>query len=321
MSQSLCAEASHVRRHRRGCQQAAWSLLSMTKRLNQQRITQADLAEYLAKRDDFALELAVYNAAVKLGLATRHGGTYEDSVTKKTRQYDIRVEVDNGKHRIALAIECKALHESYPLLVSRVPRSKEESFHQVLYSRNPDGRGWPPKLFDQHKVFCAEGDCSIYKAGEPVGKSMAQVGRSSDKGGSSGRGEIISGDSEVFDKWSQAFSSADDLIAASWLAAEEHGVAEFFSFVLPVLVVPDETLWAADYSEEGSAVGDPHLVAEATYFVGREYFSSFGPYTLSHLHICTRRTVSELLSQVADRGPFWRRVFQEGALPDPVEGT
>jgi hypothetical protein len=49
-----------------------------------------DLIEYLTSQDDFDLELFVYRTAKEAGLEVSHGGSYEDPVTNKARQYDIR---------------------------------------------------------------------------------------------------------------------------------------------------------------------------------------------------------------------------------------
>jgi hypothetical protein len=97
-------------------------------------ITSADLQEYLARQDDFGLELFVYSMARSLGMAATHGGTYADPVTKKPRQYDVRAHLARDDLRIDVAIECKSLRPSFPLLVSRIPRIPEESYHQVVDS-------------------------------------------------------------------------------------------------------------------------------------------------------------------------------------------
>ena len=74
----------------------------------------------------------------------------------------------------------------------------------------------------------------------------------------------VSGDGDVFEKWSQALASADDLVARASDAHERHGTSMFLTAVLPVLVVSDGTLWAADYSEEGGLQREPCSVSEAT---------------------------------------------------------
>jgi hypothetical protein len=53
-------------------------------------ITQADIAEYLVTQSDFDLELFVDRSLQERGITTSHGGSYFDSVTGKSRQYDVR---------------------------------------------------------------------------------------------------------------------------------------------------------------------------------------------------------------------------------------
>lgn len=276
-------------------------------RRRDESITADDLAEYVATRDDFNLELYVYRTARELGLSATHGGTYEDPITNKPRQYDVRASGRIGNQfRIALAIECKSLRPSYPLLVSRIPRSEKESFHEVIVARQPGrSRYGLIDAFSSSIAFPYRGLESIYTPGEQVGKSTAQVGRNE-------RGELTSGDSEVFDKWSQALSSAADLINQARDAHDEFGVEIFFSCVLPVLVIADETLWVADYSEMGALVQGPIQVAQTTVFVDRKYSDKLATTcTLSHLHIYTRSQVRDLLTAVAGPGPMWQEIFRD----------
>ena len=100
-------------------------------------IEKADIVEYIKSCDDFDLELFVYRTARSKGLTASHGGTYEDPITKKIRQFDVRVSAQIAEYEITLAIECKNLSMSCPLLVSRIPRSDDESFHEVMLSWEP----------------------------------------------------------------------------------------------------------------------------------------------------------------------------------------
>jgi hypothetical protein len=245
-------------------------------KLRDQPITASDISEYLAAQDDFNLELYVYNTAKAMGISATHGGTYEDPVTKKSRQYDVRAAVQRGNSRIDLAIECKSLQPSFPLLISRIPRLEEESFHELIYSFEPS---------DQIKMLLMNpiesralslwGDQSIYRRKEFVGKATAQIGRTE-------KGELVSGDTKVFDKWSQALASADELVFTAAHAHENYKMKMFLTFVLPVLVVSDGTLWVADYSADGVLETSPAQVEEALLFVGRTrvlYRASFRIFT------------------------------------------
>jgi hypothetical protein len=143
----------------------------------------------------------------------------------------------------------------------------------------------------------------VYKRGEHVAKSASQVGRND-------RGDFVAGDGEVFEKWSQALASADDLVSAATDAHERHGKPLFFTVVLPVLVVSDDALWVADYSDAGVLERDPFQVEEATLFVGRSYSSTFGDaYTVSHLHVCTRKGIRAFLKRIAEDDALWDVIF------------
>jgi hypothetical protein len=67
-----------------------------------------------------------------------HGGVYEDPVTEKARQFDIRGLLELGQiNRVRLAVECKNIRENFPLVVLTVPRSVDESYHEFISSHAP----------------------------------------------------------------------------------------------------------------------------------------------------------------------------------------
>jgi len=105
-------------------------------------VAAADLSEYLRSKDDFAFEREIYHIAHGLRLQPEHAGLYEDPVTNKPRQFDIRCHAVHGAERIDLAIECKSLSPTYPLLASCVPRARNEAYHEILYTDSvPGNRG------------------------------------------------------------------------------------------------------------------------------------------------------------------------------------
>ena len=168
-------------------------------RLRENRITAADLMEYLRGYSDFSFELEILRMLRAHGLECEHGGLYEDPTTKKTREFDIRAvaRVASG-NRGTLAIECKNIREFFPLLVSCVPRHPSESFNDfaiVSELQRPSSYS-PPALSPRAFVVRASGDQSYYKPLAPVGKSLAQVGRTADRDAN-----IYATDSEVFEEW------------------------------------------------------------------------------------------------------------------------
>lgn len=260
-------------------------------------IAAQDLRAYIDAQDDFAFEREVYHKAQGLGMCAEHAGLYEDPITYKPRQFDIRATKTVADQMIALALECKGLSATYPLLVSCVPRSRAESIHEILYTENAPGAG------GSHTRVAGKG--GSYREGEAVGKSMRQIRRDS-------RGELTGGD-EVFDKWMQALGSAAGLIEdAANLLSVPGPARPRYAAIVPVLVVSDETLWVADYAPNGRIKRDPFRVSEITFYLGRKYDLPREQltFTVSHLHIYTRGHVHTLLQEITGGGEIWPKLFR-----------
>ncbi|MCE5309383.1 MAG: hypothetical protein LLG20_17215 [Acidobacteriales bacterium] len=270
-------------------------------------IIATDLIEFLDTSSDFAFELACVERMSELGFCCQHGGSYTDPVTKKARQFDIRAQKDDRRQllRVRCAIECKNLTESFPLLVTCVPRPREESFHELVFAF--DSTSAPQKSMVDVPAFrkvCQviriDNGLSDYKAQAFVGKSLAQVGRAND-------GTLIANDAEVFEKWSQALSSASDLADEATWDGENHKSA-FISLVLPILVVPNGALWEVDFWENGERSGDPVKVDRCSFFVGREYEAGDrmrgARLTISHLEFVTLAGLDALMKSIAGNAFF-----------------
>lgn len=287
-------------------------------------ITADDLLEFVKSQDDFGLELFVYSAARELGYTAMHGGSYTDKHTNKRRQFDVQAEIliDSQSDpsvmvpvNIFLAIECKCLRPVFPLLVSRIPRLAAESFHHRIvapairrenhYASNSSIR------YGDATVESIKGAESLYVPNAYVGKSTSQIGKyqQTTKKGELPRTEFKTNDMEVFEKWGQALGSANDLIqkAASSAPIEE----DTRCIILPVLVVSNDTLWAADYSENGSLQSPPQIVDEVELYVAERYQMPAGhEYTISHMHIMTKDRVVEFMKQIAGDVLYRRRLAQ-----------
>lgn len=132
---------------------------------------------------------------------------------------------------------------------------------------------------------------------EFVGKALSQVGFN-------GEGKLHSKDSEVFEKWGQAIASSNQLIkrAASLNNSLENPLQN--SAVLPVLVVPDGTLWVVNYNGLGNH-SEPAQVQEVKYFIGSTQMidaSQSATFILSHLHIVTKTGLKDLLWRFREDG-------------------
>src|SRR5690349_9040499 len=95
------------------------------------------IESYLNANSDFAFELSVLRALRRQGLRCRHGGTYDDPVTGKTRQFDIYAESRRTDRpdlmRFAFAVETKNLRRSFPLVIHRLPREISESYLELMF--------------------------------------------------------------------------------------------------------------------------------------------------------------------------------------------
>src|ERR1700722_6917285 len=172
--------------------------LGMAK-LKNSPITAKDLADFATTNSDFGFEMQVLTRLRAEGFSCQHSGTYRDPVTKKIRQFDIRALADRGDSTLALAVECKNLRPSNPLLVSTVPRTSDESFHDLLVCQPHDG-------YTQFLTQTVRENASAYKPGNMVGKKTDQVGRDTS-------GELVSNDEATFDKLNQAVNSCLGLVS------------------------------------------------------------------------------------------------------------
>jgi hypothetical protein len=260
-------------------------------------ITKEDIQEYLASADDFQLEIDVFRACLEAGLSAEHGGTYKDPKTRVDRQFDIRAKYEANGCFVRLAIECKALAEFFPLVVSRVPRRPaESSYHAIVSARSSCGSRFSIERMPQ----------GLFKTGAPVGKATFQLGRKDQKVQPPHKQSLHTGDSEVYEKWAQAIASAHDLVSRALTDAERAPGKCALSWVLPVLVVADKTLWTVNYNELGIVDGDPIEVDECSIFLNTSIDVN-GPgfpvsYPLSHLLVYTKSGLIKMLKSLADLG-------------------
>ncbi len=246
-----------------------------------------DISEYLAGYSDFSFELRVLKLLRTKNICCDHGGHYTDPVTKKSREFDIRARINIENISVRLAIECKNIRDNFPIIISCLPRSKEESFNQVCHledekpSSDPFGISLTPIALRSRAQCLTNRDQSIYPTGSSVGKSLTQVGRNSDK-------SITSGDSEIYEKWGQALSSLSDLVQEMGSDGAESN-KPYFSLCIPILVVPDNRLWAVDYDYDGNLITSPSNIDHCSFFIGKDYSIRFNEpsYIISHLEIFT----------------------------------
>ena len=280
--------------------------------MKDKKIGPEDIAEWLDKQSGFTLEMKVFSHTSSLGLEAEHGGTYSDPITDKPRQFDIRCTRRDKHVAIKLAVECKALSKEFPLVIQRVPRTEKESFHDVFYTYESDtGPLGIGNIFEPSKIFRTTGGSPLYPIGNPVGKSCNQIGKKNDR--------LFANDSEIYDKWSQALSSAHDLIDDSVNERERMGLDSSATVVFPVLVVSDGGLWCVDYDSKGGRLSEPKPENEVEFYISREYWKRgqmHAVYTVSHLKIVTFSGYERFSRKVASDIEFWKQIFSPQNLKE-----
>ena len=151
------------------------------------------------------------------------------------------------------------IRPNYPLVVSGRERRNEESYHYVCfkYTNPKEGKYYSSSAEGPKIKYIPEskaGGCvetldvtqsEYYPCHEFIGKSCTRVGRDAS-------GNIIGNDSEIYDKWSQAVSSAYGLLEETLHEIEVSFENTGLNVILPILIVPDKRLWIAEYDAEGN---------------------------------------------------------------------
>ncbi len=260
--------------------------------LKPEPIRAEDLSEYLESSSDFSFELSTLRMLTSLGLKCAHGGLYDDPVTGKAREFDIRAVATASKTRIRLAIECKNIRENFPVLVSCVPRKETESYHEIAFVGDQEVTALESPLGrSRASIHRVRGANSLYPPTEMVGKRSTQVGRDS-------HGRILEND-RFFEKWSQCLSSAAELVQeVYWDGEKDEG--HYLSTVIPFVVIPDGRLWIATYAEDGAQEEAPRQVDRCSVFVGKDYKMGTTQHqrwlTVSHLEIVTSTGLNQFVA-------------------------
>ncbi len=272
-------------------------------------ITASEIQDVVLREDDFGHEMRVggilknihvpQSAFIKARLSRLdHGGTYTDPVTSKTRQFDYRCRISKGiegLHNILLAVECKNLNPELPLVVCGRNRNDKEAYHLVIAR-------------DENKhvsIAKVDGMSSLYEPRGFVGKSLLRL-KMKDK-------RLCSdGDSEIYDKWSQALASSRDL-AHEFANANATAERQGYAFLMPMVIVPDNSLWTVSYNDDGTIQDAPKQVDLCDFYVDHKLSASF-PFVLTHIQFATLKGLSTMLTQYAD-GDFykWDKIFSIAA--------
>ena len=282
-------------------------------------ITSKDIEEVIATEDDFGHEMRVGRLLRGyFGSQTLQGGTYIDPVSGKARQFDFRWRHQLAEHGLNLAIECKNVNPDSPVIISGRNRSESEAFHELVESRK-GGHFRTNKGNIFLDVLAARvirritGNASVYFPEAFEGKSLLQLKK---KDGKYSRTR----DTEIYEKWSQALASAVDLVDAAGRNATVATNQHVFTFILPVVVLPDESLWKVEYDVNGKIIQGPQRCNEVEFFVAHkasppaELGDSAEPYVFSHLHFATLTGFAGLLVRITSDEEWLRCAFDDQVI-------
>lgn len=279
-------------------------------------ISPSEILNVVTSEDDFGHEMRVGHAIQGCpAIQVQHGGTYTDPITQKPRQFDYRCWLRKEGASLSLAVECKNLSPSVPLVVCGIGRREDEAFHDLIESRQGTFRRNSATLVGLSSVTRrAIGEEAFYLPKDFVGKSLVRI--QIDK-----KPMVRMQDSDVYDKWSQTLSSAVELVESACRSAHKFSVARFLTAVMPVVVVPDDLLWRVVYDDNGSVTTEPAQVNECELFVGREIEVGgakgtplFHQFTFSHVHFFTLTGFGAFLSKMAVNEHAWAKLFTEKSL-------
>lgn len=280
---------------------------------------------YLAGDSDFQLEIEAVRALTSCGFTCQHGGTYEDPKSGKYREFDVRGYCESEKLQVRLAVECKNIKEYSPMLVSSLPREAVDAYHEVICTvcsgmlqsdilQIEDNKQTQlgSKAVHHSTTVRAPFGHSIYTTQDPVGKSCAQIVRAEHDG------SFGSSDGALYDKWSQAISSCDDLRRNPYGRGCGSYVGPRYTIVLPVLVVPDGCLWDVQYNRDGTVSRPPTKIDHASYFSGAKLSGSVGSgdpdFVVSHIEFVTLIGLKVFASSLIEWGHMHRNLVSESFI-------
>ena len=162
------------------------------------------------------------------------------------------------------------------------------------------------------------GYLSSYPSNMFVGKSLLRL-----KSGHNNLSRVS--DDDVYDKWSQALSSAVELVRNACSLANTLHKKNYYSAFIPVVVVPDGLIWQSGYDENGEMTTDPIKLDDCAFYVGRRLrVGTSAPtrhvYTISHLHFCTVRGLEQRVRRLAENPDEWARLMTKKATEEPDHG-
>jgi len=278
-------------------------------------ITPSDIRSVVTKEDDFGHEIRVGKVLRRVaGGRVEHGGTYTDPVTQKPRQFDYRCSLTNGSTCLTMAIECKNLSPSVPLVMCGTKRPETEAYHDLIEARNGLFKRRTATISGLSSVTLrASGENSFYARNGFVAKSIVRI--QADK-----NPMARTQDADIYDKWAQAISSAVGLAETACILPKGAIPPKVVAAILPIVVVPDNLMWAVTYDDEGNIEGDPIQANNCELFVGKEIELGekktplFHRFAFSHVHFFSLAGFGSFVSKMAGDQQAWASLFTGKAV-------
>lgn len=283
----------------------------------------AILKKVLDEDSSFSFEMKVLQELRAWHFYCEHSGLYTDPITKINREFDIRawLEPKKGWH-ICLGVECKNISTEAPLIIHSTTLPLKERTHSLIVNhsyassykarekRRQERNTFVPvmgPIHAFHRAFNFQVEHRMKDGGNvfpSIYSTFGFVGRSMDKLKIKSKGGTDKSyhfdDSEIYAKFSQAQNSIVDLIEDSY--CDEHEDMPHQFFVLPILVVPDGTLWEQKYLDDGQRQGDPEATDRIPFYVNKTYHKELHQHTpdffLRFVEVVTFSGLKKLLQQM-----------------------
>lgn len=139
-------------------------------------------------------------------------------------------------------------------------------------------------------------------------------------------GYTVMRDDDGYDAWNQALGSAADLALRGLEFKLGHPTEPVFAatVTLPIMVVPDGSLWQMEFGEDGEPIHAPIQVSHVTVFrdhnvrrtekIGTPFYRVV---RLPNIHFYTQTGLREFVEIVSNRhAMFWEYAFPEEQIED-----
>lgn len=237
---------------------------------------------------DFGFELTVLKRLRDAGFQcspARQAWDYDNATLKREA---LAADGGEGEYHIHLEVGCANIQPQDAVLLSTLPRTPEQSSHYLLRAEvnrslqqmYPDNR--PSATLEAAPISPS----GLYPADTPVAQSYDHVKGLSDPGAHDDTAVLC----EAIDR---AVQGVLHFIKAIEIRKEELGMPTT-RIIVPMVVLPDNTLWLVDYTIDGGPLTRPRTVSRASMLmrsIGMGPHDGWYPLNVSHIEF---RTISGL---------------------------